>query len=243
MKTAFSFRNKYDQKMFRKIVTIVPKKTRIYLYGGVVRNAFYYRLFGKWLPQRDCDLIVIGDYKQFIKNLKSIGFVRNKKSRVAGKLVLKKSMVNKPRRYKDYFWLDMVLRDSGSVLSFLKKRVNFTINGFALSLDKALQDNWQKHVIALPYTFSDIKKKKLRTWVIHPIDIYATIRFVSLDFVPPTKREIDRLLNALRNIERWRFNRDTKKVVEYVGSKKKVRQIAKNMGIKIDVFDFKSVTK
>ncbi|MDD4902412.1 MAG: hypothetical protein PHE24_04725 [Patescibacteria group bacterium] len=237
------FRNINDQKVLHSIVDIIPRGTRVYLYGGAARNALYHKLFGKWLPQRDYDLVVIGDYKKFIKKLKTIGFISGKKSKVFGKMVLKKPLVKKPRTLNDCLWIDMVLREHGQILSLLKKRANFTINGIALPIVQAFQSDWQKHIVAVPHALADLRDKKLRTQVIHPIDIYAVIRFVSLGFRAPTKIEIKQILDKLKNIERWRFERDAKKVINYVGSKEKVLKIAKKLGIKINILNYENCSR
>ena len=52
--------NLATSKIFKEIIASIPKNIKIFLVGGAVRNALFYKIFGKILPQRDYDLLLIG---------------------------------------------------------------------------------------------------------------------------------------------------------------------------------------
>jgi len=66
-------------EILRKVISSIPSKTKVYVIGGAARNAVYYELFKKSLPQRDFDLLLIGDLKKFTDTLrKKYGFTYGK---------------------------------------------------------------------------------------------------------------------------------------------------------------------
>lgn len=64
---------------------------------------------------------------------------------------------------------------------------------------------------------------------------------MSAGFTPPSKEEVDVLLHELPRIEHARFERNVKKVYDYVGGEEKARSLVKSLGINIDVFDEETV--
>lgn len=221
---------------------VIPKNTRAYMVGGAVRNAIYFELFHKRLPQRDYDILVIGDGKQFVKNLRFVGFtygfIRRKHN-----ITLKKKRIDNPKdQFKDYVFLDIHFSEEKSVRKNLKKVSGFTINAFALPLQAVNSKYWRKKIICLSESLSDIKRKVLRVNVIsHPAMLFACIRLMSKGFKKPQKEEVKYLLKALGNLEKWRYKHNVKKVFDYVGGEKKARMLVKKLGIKKDIFDFSTI--
>lgn len=231
-------------QILREVASSIPARTKVYIIGGAVRNALYYHSFHKELPQRDYDIILIGDINGFVKNLQSKGFIYGKIRRT-NEVTLKKKKVAKPKHeFNDYVFLDIHTSKERSIIKNLKNAAGFTINAFALSLKEVTSKNWVKKVIALRGALKDLKNKKLRVNAIaHPAMLFACIRFMSVGFKPPSKREVKELLAALGKLEKWRYGRNIRKVFEYVGGEKKARQLAKKLAIKEDIFDFETIRK
>jgi tRNA nucleotidyltransferase/poly(A) polymerase len=237
----------YDSKTFEilKIAKFaIPKNTKVYLVGGAVRNALYFKIFNEKLPQRDYDILLIGNKEKFVKNLRSHGFVYGKIKR-KNEIVLKKKKIPKPRHeFNDYVFLDIHTSDEKNILKNLKENSNFTINGFALSLKDIDSKNWHKKVISLSRAMQDLKNKKLRVNVIvHPANLFACFRFISKGFEPPSKKEIKELLVTLGSLEKWRYKKNIRKLFDYVGGEKEAKKLAKKLGIKENIFDFKTIQK
>ncbi len=231
-----------DSKTFeilKEAKSAIPKNTKVYLVGGAVRNALYFKLFNKKLPQRDYDILLAGDKDKFVNNLRargfSYGFIRRKYT-----VTLKKKKIPKPQhRFNDYVLLDIHISDEKNILKNLKDNSNFTINGFALSLKDINSENWHKKVISLPLAMQDLKNKKLRVNVIvHPANLFACLRFMSQGFKPPSKKEVKELLIALGSLEKWRYPRNIKKLFDYAGGEYKTRKLVKKLGVKENIFDF-----
>jgi len=222
----------------------IPQNTKVYLVGGAVRNALYFKLFNKKLPQRDYDILFVGDKDKFVKNLRArgftYGFIRRKHE-----VTLKKKKIPKPQhQFKDYVFLDIHISDEKSVLKNLKEQSNFTINGFALSLKDIDSENWHKKVISLPNALQDLKNKKLHVNVIvHPANLFACLRFMSQGFKSPSKKEVKELLIKLGSLEKWRYSRNIRKLFDYVGGEDKARKLVKKLGVKANIFDFKIIKK
>lgn len=232
-------------EILKEAKSAIPKNTKIYLVGGAARNALYFKLFNKELPQRDYDILLVGDKDAFVKNLRARGFVYGK-IRKKYEITLKKKKIPKPHahQFKNYVFLDIHITDEKSILKNLKDNANFTINGFALSLKDINSKNWRKKIVSLPNALQDLKNKKLRVNVIkHPANLFACLRFMSKGFKPPSKKEVKELLSALGSLEVRRYERNIKKLFNYVGGEKEARRLVKKLGIKEDVFDFEVIKK
>ena len=228
-------------KILKEAASAIPKGTKTYIVGGTIRNAVYYRLFHKRLPQRDYDMVSIGNREKFVKNLRALGFTYGFLIR-KDTITLKKKRVKKPKhQFKDYVILDIHFSKK-SILKNLKENSNFTVNGFALSLKHVASKNWHKKLITLPNALKDLKNKQLRVNIIaHPANLFACLRFMSKGFKPPSKKEIKELLKALGKLPKYKYKRNINKVFSYVGGEKKARQLAKKLGIKEDIFDFETI--
>lgn len=232
------------RKIITEAVDAIPSGTKVYLVGGAARNAMYYRMFRKKLPQRDFDLIVMGDFHHFIHNLRSNGFVYGKIRR-KHQIVVKKKKVKKPKhRDKDYVVLDIKNSAEKNMLHSIKKEANFTINGFAIPLNSLNNADWSKKVIKLPIALKDLKNRRLRVNALfsHSYNLFAAIRFISIGFKAPTKKEIKLLIKALIDFDhkknQRRYKRNLEKLYGYVGGKKKAERILRELGLSKEVLKF-----
>lgn len=229
-------------EILQQVIDSTPPKTKVVIIGGAARNAVYYELFKKSLPQRDFDLVLTGDLKKFTDGLrKKHGFTYGK-IRKKNELVLMKKLVAKPKTVTDYLVLDIHLSNESNILKNLQNNSAFTINGFGIPLNKYLGKNILSVTVSLPGSMADLKNKKLKINLSgtqkHPGNLFACLRFMSLGFCAPSKKEVALLLEQLPHLEKWRFTRNVKKVFNYVGGKQKARQLVKKLGIKTDIFDF-----
>ncbi len=233
--------NEKDNEIFQIVVSCIPKNTKIYLVGGAIRNAIYYKYFKKILPQRDFDMLLVGDFYNFIKNLRASGFIYGKIRRKE-MVVLKIKRVPKPEDiFRDYLYLD-ICSSKEKTPKKIASNSNFTINGSMILLKNIFKENWFEKIISSPGSLQDLKNKKLKVNNIsHPANLFACLRFMHLGFKQPTKEDVDLLLKNLGTIEKWRYPRNIKKLFSYVGGEKNARKLAKKLGIKQDIFDFKIV--
>jgi len=230
-------------RILQEVIEVIPQNSELYLHGGAARNAIYYRLFGEELPQRDFDMIFIGDKNAFAANLFVRGFVYGKKNTETAAVFKKAKVENPSTDYADWVYLDVVYRKDMTIEESLKQKINFTINGSAINLRDIDSPDWFDKVVMLPGTLEDLKSKQLRTNVRYPINIYACVRFISLGFASPSKKELGEMTDDLRNVEETKFTYNVDKVIQYVGSAEKVREIVKQLGINIDILDFNSIKK
>lgn len=228
-------------RILREVSNSVPPNTNVYVLGGGSRNSVYYSLFGVALPQRDYDLLLLGDLDRFTTNLRAHGFVYGKIRR-KDQIVLKKGKFKNAKAITDYVVLDIHRAYETNVLKDMLATSNFTINGFAIPLRHYLSDNFQEYMIAIPNAKEDLKNHQLHLNMqgikTNSSGLFACLRFMSIGFKSPSKYEIELLLENLPNLEKWRFERNVKKVFGYVGGENKARELVKKLGINIDIFDF-----
>ncbi|MFA5173975.1 MAG: hypothetical protein WC438_02215 [Candidatus Pacearchaeota archaeon] len=228
-------------KILTEAITCIPKNTKIYLIGGALRTAIYYKHFNKKMPMRDYDLFLTGSPKEFISNLRKKGFIYGKLKR-KDERVVKKKRFSGAKELEDFVFLDIHFSSDKDIKSNLKKNANFTINGFALPLKEILSSEWQKKIISVKNAEKDLKEKQIRiNAFIHPAQLYACVRFVSHGYKPPTKDELDGLLLLLKKLRKNQLERNLKKVFTQTGGEKKARDIVKKMGIKEDIFSFETI--
>ena len=231
-------------EILKEVISSIPPKTKVYIVGGAARNTVYYDVFKKSLPQRDYDLLLVGDLDKFVKRLRKYTFVYGRIRR-KNEIVVKKKLIPTPKSITDYLVLDIHRSYESNVLKNLKENSAFTINGFAIPIHNCLDKNIKKHLIVLPTALRDLKKRQLRLnssgYKGHPGNLFACLRFMSIGFKPPVKSEVNLLLEQLPKLEKWRFERNIKKVFDYVGGEEKARQLIKKLGIGIDIFDIKKL--
>ena len=229
-------------KIFREAIECTPKKAKIYLVGGAARNSVYYRYFGKILSPRDYDLYFVGNPKKFISNLRKVGFIYGNMKRKDEITVKKKKFIG-AKNIGDFVVFDIHFSRE-NIVENLNKKANFTINGFALPLDKVISPNWYKSIISVKNAERDLRNKQIRVNSYdHPAQLYACIRFIHKGFRKPDEKEIEGLLFLLGKLPKYKFKRNLKKVFGGAGGEKNARRIAKDMGIKEDIFSFKTIKK
>jgi len=230
-------------KIIRETISCIPKKTKVFLVGGRARNAIYYEHFKEKLAQRDYDLLVMGDAKEFISNLRERKFTYGKIKRKY-EIVLRKKKIPKPKRISDYVVLDIHISKEKNIKNSLKEKSNFTFNAFALPLEEAVSKDWYKKMISLPNSLKDLKNKQIKiNQLNHPANLFACIRFMSKGFKKPSKKNVKDLLSSLKKIRKDRFKKNVRKVFDYVGGEKKARILAKKLGIKENLFDYETLKK
>ncbi|MFA6514298.1 MAG: hypothetical protein WCT50_03370 [Patescibacteria group bacterium] len=231
----------HDEKtneIFKIVVASIPKSTKAYLVGGAIRNAVYYKYFKQKLPQRDFDILLIGDQVGFIKNLRHRGFIFGKIKR-KHEVVVKIKRIPKPiHAYNDYLYLDIHIAEEKSALKNLAKNSNFTINGFAISLKDIFREDWFDELISLPGALADLKNKRLKlNQLSHPANLFACMRFMSLGFKQPKQAEIDLLLKSLSDLKEPRYEKNMRKLFGYVGGEGNAKKLQKKLKIKQNIFN------
>jgi len=235
----------HDEKtneIFKIVTSSIPRGARAYLVGGAIRNAIYFKYFKEELPRRDFDIMLIGDKDGFVKNLRRNGFVYGKIKRKY-EVVVKMKTIPKPIHiYNDYLYLDIHISKEKSPLKNLAQNSNFTINGSTISLKDIFREDWFDKLISLPGALIDLKNKQLRlNQLSHPANLFACMRFMSLGFKRPKPAEIDLLLKILGDLERPRYEKNIKKLFDYVGGDEHARKLFKKLKIEQDIFDLEVV--
>jgi len=226
-----------------EVGSLIPKGTKVYLFGGAVRNAVYFRYFGEEMTQRDFDIIVIGDGETFSKRLIERGFIFGNKNSEKEKVIKKARMENPIHRYDDWVYLDCkIFPNTESVESVLQKITDFTVSGVALDLEDMYKDDWFQKVIAVPNALDDIKNKKVRLMTPYGIGFYKIIRLMSRGFEKPSNADALSCLVKLKNITEERFKTEIEKTVLYVGDRNRVMTLARSLGVDVDVLDFNVTT-
>lgn len=229
-------------EILKEVIASIPANTKIYLIGGAARNTIYFNIFKRPLPQRDYDLLLIGDLNKFVDNLRKDHKFVYGKIRRKDEVVLKKKLVPNPKSITGYMVLDIHRSHEKNVLKNLEKNSAFTINGFAIPLQNYFSNNIKKYLVELPGAGKDLKNHRLVLNISgykgHPGNLFACLRFMSIGFTPPNKNSVALLLKQLPNLEKWRFERNVKKVFGYIGGEKRARQLVKRLGVKIDIFNF-----
>ncbi len=229
-------------EILKEVIVSIPVKTKIYLIGGAARNTIYFDLFKKSLPQRDYDILLIGRLDKFVNNLRKDHKFVYGKIRRKDEIVLKKKLVPNPQSITDYLVLDIHRSHEKNILKNLEKNSAFTINGFAIPLQHYFSKNTKKYLVELPGAVNDLKNHRLVLNISgykgHSGNLFACLRFMSIGFTPPAKEGAALLLEQLPKLEKWRFERNVKKVFDYTGGEKRARQLARGLGVEIDIFNF-----
>lgn len=221
-----------DAEILIEAIEAIPKKTKVYLTGGSLRNAIYYSIFKERLPNRDFDILVLGDFKGYARNLRAQGFTYGKIRRKNQVVLLKKRIAKPKDRLRDNLFLDIKLSQGKSIRDNLREKVNFTINGSAILLQDITQKTWLKQVITLPSTLSDIKRKRLvLNKASHPADLFAAMRFMSQGFRKPSKETVLILKERLKHLPKQKWERNLNKLFSYVGGNKQASKLLKELDL------------
>ena len=176
-------------QIFWEILWVLPKNETFYLVGGTVRNALYYDIHKIKLPQRDYDIAYIGNkISTIIPLLESIGFVL---SSTFGKdqFIMKKPRTEWANNSDGYIFLDISIAKENFFLTMPK--VDFTIGGLTIDLQKIFDSDWKNSLRWLPTTWNDIWEKRLISHNIGSRSLFRAIRFIYLGFLPPIQSDIE----------------------------------------------------
>lgn len=225
-------------KIFQEVISCIPKENKVYLIGGTVRNSLFYEFHKEKLPQRDYDILLIGDRKKFVENLRKKGFDFGKINRKK-EITLKKPKFKGAKIVSDFVVLDIHSSNTIDIKTNIRENSNFTINCNALLLKDVIFENWKNKVISLPSAIEDIKNKKIRiNKITHPAQLFACIRFISKGFNKPTDQEINNMTKALKEIPKDIFEFNIDKLIDYVGNKESTLEIIKDLGLNKDILEF-----
>jgi hypothetical protein len=243
------YNTKEAESEFRRAMSNIPEDVELYIVGGAVRNALIREFHGQDLVQRDYDQVITKGTEQYRRYLESLGFRENPyPSNQDIQTVYNKTLfpgeVNWD--YHDWIVFDMHTMDGTDIAYNIKKFVAFTVNGCAIKGQDVLTRPWKDALVeVLPGAIEDIKDKKLRLnlsgYKETSSNFYAMLRFMSVGFSAPSPEEVQMLLRELSNLEHARFERNVKKVWDYVGGEDKAREIVSSLGIELDVFSEEAV--
>ncbi len=241
-----NYNNDEAYEELKRISQNIPKECEVYLISGSVRNALYKKFHGEKLIQRDYDQVVIKGAKEYTEYLTKNGYIKREYPSKQNEQVIYAKALNEHAKEGDSYinWLvfDLHTLEGTSIQENIINNTAFTINGCVINMRKLFNDPLENQVIEiLPGAIEDIKNKILRInpqgYKSMPSIFFAMIRFISIGFIPPPKDEIDMLLKELANLEHARFERNVKKVWDYVGGEDNARQIVKDLNIDIDIFN------
>jgi hypothetical protein len=238
------------EQSLREMIRSLPDDVELYLVGGSVRNALIREIHGDNLTQRDYDQVVTKGSQSYTSYLASLGYDErpypsHQDEQVVYSLPLNED-AKKSDSYVNWLVLDLHTVDGTTIEDNLRHNAAFTINGCAVNArdlyDKPLQEAL---IQALPTALEDIKNKQLRLnydgYKYAASNFYAMLRFMSAGFAAPSAEEVQLLLQELPNLEHARFERNVKKVWNYVGGEEKARAMVRGLGIDVDVFDEQAV--
>ncbi|MFA5004464.1 MAG: hypothetical protein WC498_04290 [Candidatus Saccharimonadales bacterium] len=239
------YNTKEAEAEFRRVMLGIPEDIEHYIVGGAVRNSLIREFHSQDLTQRDYDQVITKGTKQYEKYLESLGFKENPyPSHQDVQTVYNKILVSSEPNwdYNDYIVFDMHTMDGTDIAYNIEKFVAFTINGCAIKGQDVLTRPWESALIeVLPGAIQDIKDKKLRLnldgYSEMSSNFYAMLRFISVGFSAPSPEEVQMLLKELPNLEHARFERNVKKIWDYVGGEGRARELVSSLGIDIDVFN------
>lgn len=241
-----NFNSEEANLVMRKVVRSLPDDVEVYLIGGSIRNALYRHLHGKVLTQRDYDQIITKGSDKYFEYLMDLGFVKGNIDRPTQR-VMRKPLTDSPdpESYNDWVVFDAHMVDGSTAMNNLLYHVGLTVNGFALSLRDAFTEDWIEKLIMLPGALEAMKAKQLRVnldgYQDQAANFFACLRFMSVGFAPPPAEEVKLLLDELPKVELERFDRNVQKVWRYVGGEENARKLVKQLGIDVDVFDYRKL--
>lgn len=234
------------RQSLRQTLTNFPEEVEVYLIGGAIRNALFRMLHGIVLTQRDYDQVITKGSKPYREYLKSLGFEERPYPSRQDEQVAYDKPLNEYAKDGDSYvnWLvfDMHTVDGTTIDENIRNNVAFSINGCAVNARDLYVKPWQEALVQiLPTAIQDIKEKRLRLnydgYRHFPSNFYAMLRLISVGFSAPPQQEVGLLLKELPKLEHAKFERNVKKVWDYVGGEGKARALVKSLGIDIDVFD------
>lgn len=238
------YNTKEAESEFRQVMSSIPKEVELYLVGGSVRNSLIREFHNQNLIQRDYDQVITKGAEQYKVYLESLDFQEKPyPSHQDVQTVYSKPLFPGEVKwdYHDWIVFDMHTMDNTDITYNIEKFVAFTINGCAIKGQEVLTKPWEDALIeVLPGAIRDIKDKKLRLnlngYKAMASNFYAMLRFMHIGFSAPSPEEVQMLLRELPNLEHARFERNVKKVWDYVGGEERARELINSLGIELDVF-------
>ncbi len=228
--------------ILNEVKNSIPEETKVYLFGGTIRNALHYVYFNEEMTQRDYDCIVIGDGETFAKNLLSLGFIFGNKNSEKAKVLKKARTANPVHQYDDWVYLDCkIYPPTETIESILEQISDFTISGVAMNIADIDNPGWQKNIYSIPKAVEDIESMRLETVKFYPANIFKIIRFISRGYQPPSEDDLRENMKKLREINQEKFELNAGKTIRYVGGLEKALEIAKSIGIRENIFDFEKI--
>ncbi len=236
--------NLSNRIILNEIKELIPENTKVYLFGGTIRNAIHFNYFKEKIKQRDFDCIVIGDGELFAQNLLKAGFVYGSKDSEKSKVLKKARILNPVDRYNDFLYLDCkIFSSSESIESTLERISDFTIGAVALDIKEIDSINWLNKVSSIEDAVLDIKNKKLKIIKSYPANLYKMIRLVSQGYQLLLDNDVEYILEKAKDITEEKFKREVEKTSQYVGGAENVLEIARGLGITKNILDFESIKK
>jgi len=243
------FKDERGLKVFKDVIKNIPKDVEVYLIGGAVRNAidkYFHR--DRNLFQRDYDQIVTKGSDEYIAYLKDLGFYEGRIQRPTQKVLIKSFVGNEDiSDFANNLIFDIHLMDGTEAIDNLKEHVGLMLNGNAISIRDIFSSDWQDKLVSLTGALDSIENKQLKLnhegYKDQAANLFSVIRFVHNGYAPPTKDELNLLIRELPRIEDDRFLKNVQKVFKYVGGEDNARNICREIGLSVDIFDKKAVIK
>jgi len=240
-----NFNSPEAESEFRKTMEHLPEGIDVFIVGGALRNALFRQFHGTILKQRDYDQVITKGSAQYAKYLSSCGFEELPYSdgRTTATVFRKPLVKNAKENYHDWLVFDLHTVDGTTIEDNLQRMAVFSVNGCAVRANEVLVQPWQEAVLevqALPTALQDIKDKKLsinKKSQMEPSSFFSALRLVSAGFAPPSHHDVNTLLDNLAKLEHGRFDRNVKKVWDYVGGEANARSLVEELGITTDVFN------
>lgn len=235
----FFLHNDNIRTIFQDVVACLWDDVEAYLVSGAIRNSLVYKLLGEELPWRDYDVVVVQWQEEFVQRLQNKGFsfTDGHLKGMSHGAILRRPKFPNPKKMIDYVYLDLIFSSKSSFIQRNMESPNFTLNGAALSLGEIFAADRYEKLIVLPTTIADIQNKQIRVNNAGgSTNIYACLRFMHLGFAPPLQEEVQALLQSWREITKGRFERNIKKLTDYVWGMDRARELARELGVWEDLF-------
>jgi hypothetical protein len=243
MSSPIAFNTDEARQMMKRVLDSLPNDVEVYLVGGALRNAFIKTYLDETWIQRDYDQVITKGSTSYFAYLESLGFrtgsIDNDHQKVMAKQLFEDG---EEISYHDNLVFDMHIADGTTIEDNLQYSTALSINGFGLNLRSVFDDDWEQKVVALPGALDSIKRHQIELnsdgYASESNYFFALLRFMGAGFAAPPRADVLRLLKTIETIEDDRYDRNIPKLVNYVGSEEKVRQLVDSLRIEgLDIFD------
>lgn len=243
MHSAIFFYSDRAKNTMVDIVENLPSDVDVYIVGGVLRNALVRKYHNEIWTQRDYDQVTTGNSDRYLDYLREIGFdfrgIEEPRHKTASKPVVDNA---RQISYVDNLVFDIHLADATDIMDNLRHSSGLSINGFALNLRDIFANDWEDRLLSLPGALDCIKSKQILLnedgYRSEPNFFFALLRFMGLGFSGPPQDDATKLLNNVCNLSTEKYQKNITKLVSYLGSEERVRDVVDSLGIdKLDIFD------